>query len=119
MLGNEETRVREPFHVCRAPCQALETMKSPIEFAAREARLLNCNSCHGQIELVPPLDIMGGKLKPEWAAAFIGGEPMKVRADKHPKGELWVEARMPSFASRARWLAEGMAMQQGYRREIR
>jgi hypothetical protein len=87
---------------------------SPIEFAARETRLLNCQACHGQIELIPPLEVMGGKLKPEWASAFIGGEPMKVRADRHPKGELWVQARMPSFASRARWLAEGMAMQQGY-----
>jgi cytochrome c551/c552 len=87
---------------------------SPIEFASRQTRLLNCNACHGQIELVPPLEVLGGKLKPEWAAAFLGGQPFKVRADKHPKGELWIEARMPSFASRARWIAEGMAMQQGY-----
>ena len=89
---------------------------SPIEFASRQTRLLNCNACHGQIELVPPLEVLGGKLKPEWAAAFMGGQPFKVRADKHPKGELWVEARMPSFASRARWIAEGMAMQQGTQR---
>jgi cytochrome c553/cytochrome c1 len=90
------------------------TRHSPIEFAARETRLLNCNACHGQIDLVPPLEIMGGKLKPEWAAAFISGHTFKVRADKHPKGEMWVEARMPSFASRAELLAAGMAMQQGY-----
>jgi hypothetical protein len=87
---------------------------SPIEFAMRQTRLLNCNACHGQIDLVPPLEILGGKLKPEWAAAFLAGEPFKVRADIHPKGELWVEVRMPSFASRARPLAEGMAMQHGY-----
>lgn len=87
---------------------------SPLDFAARETRLLNCAACHGQIDLVPPLEVLGGKLKPEWAAEFIAGKPFKVRADIHPKGELWVMARMPSFPSRARWLAEAMAMQQGY-----
>ena len=87
---------------------------SPLEFASRETRLLNCTACHGQIDLIPPLDVLGGKLKPEWAASFISGEPFKIRADIHPKGELWVEARMPAFKSRARWLAESMAMQQGY-----
>ena len=87
---------------------------SPLEFAARETRLLNCAACHGVVDLIPAFDVLGGKLKPEWAAAFIGGEPFKVRADKHPKGELWVEARMPAFRSRAKPLAEAMAMQQGY-----
>jgi mono/diheme cytochrome c family protein len=87
---------------------------SPLEFASREMRLLNCNACHGQIDLVPPLEVLGGKLKPEWAASFLAGEPFKIRADKHPKGEWWVEARMPAFKSRAQWLAESMAMQQGY-----
>jgi hypothetical protein len=87
---------------------------APLEFAARETRLLNCATCHGQIDLVPAFDVLGGKLKPEWAAAFIGGEPFKMRADIHPKGELWVAARMPAFKSRAKLLAEAMAMQQGY-----
>ncbi len=87
---------------------------SPLEFAARETRLLSCTACHGHIELVPGFDELGGKLKPEWAAAFIGGEPFKVRADIHPKGEPWVDARMPAFKSRAKLLAEAMAMQQGY-----
>lgn len=87
---------------------------SPLEFAARETRLLRCAACHGQIDLVPGFEVLGGKLKPEWAAAFLAGEPFKVRADLHPKGELWVEARMPAFKSRARPLAESMAMQQGY-----
>jgi len=87
---------------------------SPLEFAARETRLLSCTACHGQIELVPGFEELGGKLKPEWAAAFIAGEPFKVRADIHPKGEPWVDARMPAFKSRANLLAEAMAMQQGY-----
>ena len=87
---------------------------SPLEFAARETRLLSCSACHGQIELIPAFDVLGGKLKPEWAADFIAGQPFKIRADKHPKGELWTEARMPAFRSRAKLLAESMAMQQGY-----
>lgn len=90
------------------------TRHAPLEFAWRETRLLNCTACHGQIDFVPPLDVLGGKLKPEWAASFLGGVPFKVRADKHPRGELWVEARMPAFKSRARLLAEAMAVQQGY-----
>ena len=90
---------------------------SPLEFAARETRLLNCIACHGQIDLVPAFDVLGGKLKPEWAAGFMGGEPFKIRADIHPKGELWVAARMPAFKSRAKLLAEAMAMQQGYARK--
>jgi len=87
---------------------------APLEFASRETRLLNCAACHGPIELVPPLDALGGKLRPEWAAEFLAGQPFKVRADIHPKGDRWVEARMPSFRSRAKLLAEAMAMQQGY-----
>ena len=87
---------------------------SPMEFAARETRSSQCNACHGQIDLVPPMDVMGGKLKPEWTARFIGGSPFKVRADIHPKGGVWVDSRMPAFKSRAALLAEGIAAQQGY-----
>lgn len=86
----------------------------PAEYATRQAAQLNCTSCHGQIELVPPLEILGGKLKPEWSARFLAGEiPHKVRFDNHPKGEVWVEARMPSFPSRATDLARGMAALHG------
>jgi hypothetical protein len=87
---------------------------APLEFVSRQARLLRCTACHGQIDLVPPFELLGGKLKPEWAAAFIAGEPFKVRADKHPQGQSWVEARMPAFKPYAALLAAGMAVQQGY-----
>jgi len=87
----------------------------PGEFAERQARLLNCTACHGQIDLVPPLEILGGKLKPEWVARFMAGEiPHKLRYDLHPKGEPWLDARMPAFKSRAQLLAIGMAEQHGY-----
>ena len=91
------------------------TRHVPAEFAQRQTRLLNCSACHGQIDLVPPLEILGGKLKPEWAAEFIAGDiPHKIRFDAHPKGEPWVAARMPGFKTRATWLAEGLAELHGY-----
>ena len=85
------------------------------EFAERQMRALNCAACHGQIDLIPPLEILGGKLKPEWAAKFIAGDIRhKFRYDAHPKGEPWVESRMPAFKSRAGQLAAGMAQMHGY-----
>lgn len=88
---------------------------APFEFAERQARLLNCNGCHGQVEGFPPLEILGGKLKPEWSAKFIAGEiPYKPRPETHPKGEPWLEARMPAFNSRAQLLADGLAALHGY-----
>ncbi len=87
----------------------------PAEFAARQTRSLNCTSCHGQIDLIPTFEVLGGKLKPEWAAKFIAGAiPHKLRYDTHPRGEPWVESRMPAFKSRADQLAIGMAQQHGY-----
>jgi mono/diheme cytochrome c family protein len=87
----------------------------PAEFAERQARLLQCTACHGQLEGFPPLELLGGKLKPEWSAKFIAGDiPHKIRYDFHPKGEWWLEARMPSFKSRAADLAAGLSQQHGY-----
>src|SRR5262249_43850136 len=89
----------------------------PADFAEREARGLRCAAGHGQIEGVPPLGILGGKLKPEWMAQFLAGDiPYKPRPETHPRGEPWLAARMPAFKSRARWLAEGLAAQHGYPR---
>ncbi|HUR47026.1 MAG TPA: hypothetical protein VMZ27_14200, partial [Candidatus Saccharimonadales bacterium] len=87
----------------------------PVEFAGRQSRELNCTGCHGQVDGFPPLELLGGKLKPEWMAQFIGGEiTYKPRAEKHPKGEPWLEMRMPAFKTRPRLLAEGLAEQHGY-----
>ncbi|MEY2410334.1 MAG: hypothetical protein QOF48_3004 [Verrucomicrobiota bacterium] len=87
----------------------------PADFAERQTRLLNCNACHGQLEGFPPLELLGGKLKPEWMAKFIGGDiPHKMRFDTHPRGMTWLEARMPAFRSRAFPLAAGLAAEQGF-----
>ena len=106
---------REALQAFGATDRASLTRHAPIEFAERQARLLNCRACHGQLDGFPPLEILGGKLKPEWTAKFIAGEiPYKPRAEKHPKGEPWLEARMPAFKAPAEWLAQGLAMQHGF-----
>ncbi len=87
----------------------------PSEFAERQTRMLQCTACHGQVEGFPPLEILGAKLRPEWAGQFIDGEiGYKPRAVKHPKGEPWLEMRMPGFHSRGALLAAGLAAQHGY-----
>lgn len=78
----------------------------PTEFAERQTRLLNCRACHGQMEGFPPLDLLGGKLRPEWMAKFIGGEVTY-------KPRHWLPARMPAFKTRASEIAAGLVMQQG------
>ena len=79
----------------------------PTEFAQRQTRLLNCRECHGKFEGFPPLEILGGKLRPEWSKRFIGGE-IAIRP------RFWLDARMPAFHQRAEGLAAGMAMLHGY-----
>jgi mono/diheme cytochrome c family protein len=81
--------------------------RAPVEFAERQIRQLNCAACHGQYEGFPHLDVLGGKLKPEWAARFIAGE-----VEEKPRP--WLASRMPAFASRAAALAHGMALDHGY-----
>jgi mono/diheme cytochrome c family protein len=106
---------REALRAFGATDRVSLTRHVPAEFAERQTRLLNCRACHGQIDGFPPLEILGGKLKPEWAAQFIAGEiPYKPRAEKHPKGEPWLPARMPAFKAPAVWLAQGLAMQHGF-----
>ncbi|MBI1841994.1 MAG: hypothetical protein HYR88_14235, partial [Verrucomicrobia bacterium] len=87
----------------------------PVEFALRASRGLRCVACHGVFEGFPPLDGLGAKLQPAWMASFIeGGIPYKPRPDRHPKGEPWLDARMPSFPAYAAKLAEGLATTHGW-----
>lgn len=79
----------------------------PAEFAQWQIRDLNCSECHGKVEGFPALEILGGKLKPEWTKTFIAGE---VAFKPRP----WLEARMPAFPARAEGLAGGLAMGHGY-----
>ena len=83
------------------------TRHVPVEFAERQARQLNCIACHGQLEGFPSLDKLGGKLKPEWMAAFMAG-------DVKYKPRHWIEHRMPAFPQRAASLAAGLAMSHGF-----
>jgi mono/diheme cytochrome c family protein len=79
----------------------------PAEFAVRHSRLLQCNQCHGQVEGFPPLERVGGKLKPEWMTQLLAGTLTY-------KPRHWLDHRMPAFASRATLLAHGLAMGHGY-----
>ena len=98
---------REALQAFATTDPAALTRHVPAEFAGRQSRLLNCRECHGKLEGIPPFEILGEKLKPEWAAKFIAGE---VSYKPRP----WLESRMPAFASRAKLLAQGLAMQHGY-----
>jgi mono/diheme cytochrome c family protein len=78
------------------------------EFAARQVKNLNCAGCHDrQLDSVPPLDMLGGKIKPEYGAKFIAGLIVE-------KPRPWIAARMPGFATRAEGLARGLANQHGF-----
>lgn len=106
---------REALAAFAATDRASLTRHAPMEHAARQSRLLNCSACHGQVDLIPSTELLGGKLKPEWAAKFMAGDIQhKMRYDAHPKGEIWVEARMPAFRAHAATLAAGLAALHGY-----
>lgn len=98
---------REALQAFAATDRASLARHVPAEFAERQSRLLDCRACHGQVEEIPPFDILGEKLKPEWMARFLAGE---ISYKPRP----WLEARMPAFAERAEWLAQGLATQHGF-----
>lgn len=79
----------------------------PVDFAVRRVRQLRCGDCHGRFDGFPGLGILGGKLKPEWAAKFISGE---VEYKPRP----WLAARMPAFRRGSTELAQGLAMLHGH-----
>lgn len=79
----------------------------PVEFADRQARNLNCTSCHGQLEGFSSYEKLGGKLKPEWMAQFIAGETKY-------KPRPWLAHRMPAFPKYAGDFATGLAMSHGF-----
>ena len=79
----------------------------PSDFAQRHVESLWCARCHGTFDKFPDIEQMGGKLKPEWAAAFIAGEiPYKPRP--------WEPVRMPAFKPYAEGLAKGLAALHGF-----
>ncbi|PYK97141.1 MAG: hypothetical protein DME19_17305 [Verrucomicrobia bacterium] len=97
---------REAVQAFAATDRASLTRHVPAEFAERQARLLRCAECHGKFEGFPPWETLGGKLKPEWMKAFIGGELAY-------KPRPWIEPRMPAFPQYADALATGLTEEQG------
>ena len=98
---------REALQAFAATDRASLTRHVPSEFAERQARLLRCAECHGKFEGFPSFETLGGKLKPEWMKAFIGGG---VAYKPRP----WLEARMPAFPQYAEALALGLAERHGF-----
>ncbi len=78
----------------------------PTEFASRQVRALNCAECHGKVEGFPTIDIVGGKLRPEWTRTLLSGGLIE-------RPRPWLSARMPALSSRAELLAHGLAQSHG------
>lgn len=76
------------------------------DFLNRQSEALHCAECHGKHEGFPAWELLGGKLKTEWAASFIGGANL-------PKPRPWLEARMPAFGAYAGHLAAGLSTRHG------
>ena len=113
--------------------------RSPQEFAGRQFQALRCWSCHVRDGVVdvwshleergsgdqpkkpaptsgeghiavqnrPHLTWVGEKLRPGWLEGFLSGDAAyAVRP--------WFTARMPKFSTRAKLLAQGLAMEHGF-----
>ncbi len=78
----------------------------PAEFATHQSHNLNCLNCHGPVDNIPPFEILGAKLRPEWSAKFIAGELTE-------KPRPWLDAQMPAFPKYAGLFAQGLTMQNG------
>ena len=103
-LTSEERQAIQAF--ARADWRAL-ARETPAEFASDQITRLNCAGCHDTIERIPRLDVVGGKLRPEWARKLLDGSLSY-------KPRPWIEARMPAFSGYAERLAAGLAAQHGY-----
>jgi cytochrome c553 len=103
-LAPEERQAIQAF--ARGDWRAL-ARETPADFVSAQVARLNCAGCHDTIERIPRLDVVGGRLRPEWSRKLLDGS--------HPyKPRPWLEARMPAFAAYAERLAAGLAAQHGY-----
>ena len=102
-LGSEQKKALAAFGRSKA---ASSLRHVGYHDTSREIEKLNCRACHGAIETVPELALVGEKLRPEWSASILDGTLSY-------KPRPWLEARMPSFERRGVRIAEGMAMLNG------
>jgi mono/diheme cytochrome c family protein len=79
----------------------------PTEFVDRHFARLHCAECHSKLENVPPLNNIGEKIKPDWAAKFIGGQIAQ-------KPRTWLPSQMPAFPSYAAEMAQGLSERKGF-----
>mgnify|MGYP003641018868 CR=1 FL=1 len=79
----------------------------PHEYAARTRERLSCTECHSGENALPDISLAGEKLRDDWLDGLFSGEVLSIRP--------YQEARMPSFPSRSRKLARGIAHGAGMR----
>ncbi len=98
---------RKALRAFAATDRASLARHTAADFLERQSHALNCRECHGKFEGFPAWELLGGKLKPEWAAKFIAGtDTWKPRP--------WLESRMPAFPAFAENLAVGLATSHGF-----
>jgi mono/diheme cytochrome c family protein len=102
-LSNSE---REALAAAAKSTPAALTCETPAEFAQRQIPNLRCAECHGKFDGFPSLEMIAGKLRPEWMEQFLAGQ---IASRPRP----WLSARMPAFPQYARGLAQGFAMLHG------
>ena len=100
-------RERAALRAFAATDRASLGRSTDADFLERQSHHLNCRGCHGKFEGFPHWELLYGKLKPEWAARFIGGgEAWKPRP--------WLDSRMPAFPAYAAALGRGLATIAGH-----
>jgi mono/diheme cytochrome c family protein len=77
-----------------------------LDFTLRRTASLGCAKCHDANDGVIRLDLIGGKLRPEWVGRFLSG-------DVSYKPRPWLAARMPAFHLHGPELASGLAALHG------
>lgn len=102
----KENEIQDLQHFARN-AKGVLSARAPYAEVGNMLSNLQCARCHGAHEGFPSLELIHGKLNPEWAEQFIAGHlDYRMRP--------WLEARMPGFEHYAHDLAVGMAAAGGY-----
>ncbi len=80
---------------------------SSFETAEIQVKHLRCRQCHGHQDGFPPVDIIGGKIAPEWIQKLLSGTT-------NFKTRHWLKSRMPAFPAYAEVLSKGLAVAHGF-----
>ena len=80
---------------------------SSLETSVNLVQSLGCRQCHGKLDGFPPVEIIGGKIAPEWIQKLLSGTTdLKTRH--------WLKSRMPAFPAYAEALSKGLTVAHGF-----